>query len=941
LAPLARSFSALLFAALTLASSRADALPIKDLLQYRLDPALDYETLTTRHFEVHYPTSYEALARHVVYLLEPAAERVSRALDWEIAGKTHVVIFPRSDRPQVFTIVIPHRQIFLDATLPPTGIGLDDYADWYHWVTTHEYAHVVDLDLRQGAYGFLSAIFGAWVRPNLAAPPWVKEGLATYLETELTPVGRGSSTTFPMMIRMAAKEGLLDDPTFVARDTVDYLRGSTWPWTLRAYLFGYYLVREIAESRPGALRDFVHEGAGSAPYRIEPGLAAAGFDSFGALYDRTIARLKREADAELSALGSEPETPLEYLTDRGMIHQGLSISSDGKLLLVTHEHPDLDTAILGIDLSQEPPNAPVPIVDRSTGQQSSISRSNRFIVYDQVGRLARHYLVGDLYVYDRKRHEIVDASSGLRARDPDVHPDGKHIVFVASEEGKNRLLVTDTSWEERVDLLGDVGYRRISNPRYSPDGEAVAFTLKNELGGEDLWLLEGSGARPLVADGAQNWNPSWTSDGKMILYSSDRTGVSNIYLYDLEGDRTYRLTHTAGGLFSPVADPEGRFVYVISYRGRGYDVARFPWKAGLWSPVDRDISAVGASPPPVDDRPAEPYGGVSHLLPQFLGPSMIFRPGAFQIGASVGATDPLYFQQWELVVRYDSAARLPVGKLGYFNGAEPWAFELEVTHDAVPIAATGGRLRALGGRAELHVPLSRETSSVHLRPGVFLQLVEHVGEELFAGGSMYLRYDTEFKQLGYSFPESGLYFDAGVRQFVRTPFGGAQLTAVDATLRTHFPLPWLRHAIHLELSLGAFTAGAEDEPNALFYAGGRESFPFGLTSPYTLNGYEPNAFAAPQIAVATLQYTFPILRLERGLSWLPIFFERTSAAIRLQGAAIGSLEPTTMPLSAGLEIHQTIELGYLFGVALQLGLYQGLPRLGGDTQLVLTISIDE
>ena len=51
---------------------------------------------------------------------------------------------------------------------------------------------------------------------------------------------------------------------------------------------------------------------------------------------------------------------------------------------------------------------------------------------------------------------------------------GKHIVFVANEEGKNRLYQTDTAWANPKDLLGDVGYRRLSGPRYSPASKLVA-----------------------------------------------------------------------------------------------------------------------------------------------------------------------------------------------------------------------------------------------------------------------------------------------------------------------------------------------------------------------------------------------------------------------------------------------------------------------------------
>ena len=74
---------------------------------------------------------------------------------------------------------------------------------------------------------------------------------------------------------------------------------------------------------------------------------------------------------------------------------------------------------------------------------------------------------------------------------------------------------------------------------------------------------------------------------------------------------------------------------------------------------------------------------------------------------------------------------------------------------------------------------------------------------------------------------------------------------------------------------------------------------------------------------------------------LPLFLRRTSGGIQLQVAALDSVRLERLPVSAGLELHQDLLVGDLFNLSARLGLYQGLPRLGGGTQLLFTLAGEE
>ena len=189
-----------------LAPPTARAYTLEQLLESRLNPALSYRTLETEHFWLHYPAELEALAGELARTAEQAHTRVTSALGTEPQGRTHLVLAHRADQPETFTFVFPHRQIFLDVSLPHLIMGLNDYADWNEWLVTHEYSHIVHLDALSGPARALAPLLGSWLRPNMTAPAWVKEGIAVYLESTLTPRGHSRLPSHSLMTSCTSSE---------------------------------------------------------------------------------------------------------------------------------------------------------------------------------------------------------------------------------------------------------------------------------------------------------------------------------------------------------------------------------------------------------------------------------------------------------------------------------------------------------------------------------------------------------------------------------------------------------------------------------------------------------------------------------------------------------------------------------------------------------------
>ncbi|MDX1643019.1 MAG: hypothetical protein R3244_01535, partial [Thermoanaerobaculia bacterium] len=110
-------------------------------------------------------------------------------------------------------------------------------------------------------------------------------------------------------------------------------------------------------------------------------------------------------------------------------------------------------------------------------------------------------------------------------------------------------------------------------PAYSPDGSAILFT-SNRGGNLDIWLYEvESGAiRQLTDDDANDWDPGWTPDGQGIVWSSNRSGNLEIWTAARDGSGARQVSSDGFDAENPTVTPDGWVVYWSSN----------PDKLGVW-----------------------------------------------------------------------------------------------------------------------------------------------------------------------------------------------------------------------------------------------------------------------------------------------------------------------------------------------------------------------
>jgi TolB protein len=54
---------------------------------------------------------------------------------------------------------------------------------------------------------------------------------------------------------------------------------------------------------------------------------------------------------------------------------------------------------------------------------------------------------------------------------------------------------------------------------------------------------DGTGRRRLTRNGVNDWGPSWSPDGRTILFLSGTNDVYDVYAMNADGSHVRRLTH--------------------------------------------------------------------------------------------------------------------------------------------------------------------------------------------------------------------------------------------------------------------------------------------------------------------------------------------------------------------------------------------------------------
>lgn len=141
------------------------------------------------------------------------------------------------------------------------------------------------------------------------------------------------------------------------------------------------------------------------------------------------------------------------------------------------------------------------------------------------------------------------------------------IVFQSNRDGNFELYVMDQNGKN---------VRRVTNhpandiaPMWSPDGTTIVFATDRDDNWEIYTLQlhskeakeEDGGQLTRLTGGGSNTSPSWTPDGRRILFVSTRDELhGEVYSMNADGSDVQRLTRHASVKESPLLTADGRYL---------------------------------------------------------------------------------------------------------------------------------------------------------------------------------------------------------------------------------------------------------------------------------------------------------------------------------------------------------------------------------------------
>lgn len=159
----------------------------------------------------------------------------------------------------------------------------------------------------------------------------------------------------------------------------------------------------------------------------------------------------------------------------------------------------------------------------------------------------------------------------LRGQNPAISPDGKQVAYLEYTDGRLNLVLINLDGSGKrylTDFKDDTWFQRID---WSPDGKQLVVPVFRNFQQDLLFFDVASGKMtPLNWDRWEDQDPVWTADGK-IYFSSDPTGIFNVFCYDTASQRITQITNVIGGAQAPSITPEGNLLY-SAYTGHGWKV---------------------------------------------------------------------------------------------------------------------------------------------------------------------------------------------------------------------------------------------------------------------------------------------------------------------------------------------------------------------------------
>ena len=634
-------------------------------------PELEWQVLETEHFRIVYHDGLDQMARRAAAIAEEAHVPLTSLYGYEPDGPVRIVLKDYDDYANGAAFFY-HDTIEIWTTALEHDFDLRGTSDWLRNVITHEYTHIISLGAARKTSQRMPAAFVeyygykeeknrqdvltgapdrvvAYPLANTIIPMWFAEGVAQHMADGIH-YDRWDSHR-DMILRTAVLNGEL-----LGYDEMGVF-GKRGFGNEFVYDHGYGLVTHIAQQYGDEVVAEICRGVGQWPsLNVNRAIERATGTPAREVWSNWRDAMRQRYETQVAFLGELRRG--ETVIDVGFSSTRPAYSPDGESL-----------AYLSTLKADSGPHALV-IRDLATGDDETIAggvvstpswspdgHRLLFVRKDRADRYGSRR--ADIHEYDSEADgrglvskllwsaprlvgayspdppEVRQLSKGLRALYPAASPDGSMIAFVQTKGSGCGLGVMMADGTDVRYLLELEDGSQMYTPQWSPDGRDLVFSF-SRFGQRDIARMrvadqtpahrqvrsgsaDAPGLEVLIASEGTDRDPVYSADGGQVIFSSDASGIFNLYSLSLTSGEVEQVTNLVGGAFYPSASPAGEVAFA-AYDSGGYEIRVIsldeaqPTAPDRFAPEGRSL--VARSPAGLHVGPADPTGSPA------LGPSI-------------------------------------------------------------------------------------------------------------------------------------------------------------------------------------------------------------------------------------------------------------------------------------------------------------------------------
>ncbi len=568
-------------------------------------------TVESEHFRIHYHQGLDHLTKRVADKLEKLYKAYTGTYHIKLPDKTDVVLYD-GDIPEGFAYANFN---FIFIGVHDFEFNLRGSSDWLDDVITHEFAHIVSIWSAKKLHPSIPSLqLGYFTHPNQSLrtealhvyptdilPPWFTEGIAQYESSRHGADSWDSHRDMIMRTLVLSKKTLSWDHmnVFAGRGD-DYEKTYNHGFSLTLYIADTYGYEKVVS--------LLRESTRFDRLSFDGAIKAVLGISAKKLYNDWIRHLETEYKQQIRDIGTQvfgkkinkdgydnrlprfsPDEKKVYFLSNGkndysfrsLMSYSLSDTMDEKKR-IRFEMPVTNN----YDIHQ--PSGRIAFVSMKSGKSVQEPKKGGLKTFD----LFLDTLPPEKKSFNpfrKKTERQITARKSVFATA--FSPEGDRLACAVRKYDRYYLAITDTSGKglriiyprvksqesfyKSTSLPGSdsVLLNTIFSLSWSPDGHSIAVDFidgdNRKIGIYDTL----SDSFSLVCDTEHDErNPFFSSDGSALYFSSDRSGIFNIYRYVFASGALEKLTNVSGGAFSPAVSRDEKKLVYAGYDQDGYGI---------------------------------------------------------------------------------------------------------------------------------------------------------------------------------------------------------------------------------------------------------------------------------------------------------------------------------------------------------------------------------